>query len=681
MSLRFSKRFAPVKATRALEADGVITAGDPPSRAEHPATFRRGRTKDTLSRIRFRVCGAEKSYLDSTFSGMISDQCGAYDLRTDNVHSFHIPVLGLSFSVDTPLRVARYGIASVISIVDDILIEKMREHYSNLYGRPYAPIHPKEEDHRARRITAYLNLVNQIVHEQAEKLKSAPFEQGSEIVKYFEMLAERSPLKNLYRRWTDARDAHRATLESELRSRITPGAIDVNIMTKLDKINRPAPTAEPLPDSSDAVAALRGFVRSDLDSSVILSAGLNPRLFSYMERCPEFLPGPDGTASKKVILKVSDYRSAAIQGRILAKKGIWISEFRIESGLNCGGHAFATDGLLLGPILQEFKEKRNSLTSELHGLYGTALASKGRSAPADPRPVRVTVQGGIGTAAEDEFLRGYFELDGTGWGSPFLLVPEATNLDDSTRTKLASAGTEEFYMSDASPLGIAFNNLRGSSSEEQLRRRVGDGKPGSPCTKKYLVTNTEFTKEPICTASRQYQSLKLRQLEGMALPEEDLRTLIHDVVGKSCLCEDLAPVPSRSDGRKEAPAPQAVAICPGPNLAYFSRIATLEEMVGHIYGRIQLMTVSDRPNLFINELRLYVEYLRTATQKRLGSLTANEHRYLTTFRKNLQDGIAYYRSLVPRMVSETERYREIIAVQLREIELELELQAIPSPAI
>jgi hypothetical protein len=631
--------------------------------------------------VRLQVYGREKLYLLWILRTAISDQSGAYVLQNNEVHSFHIPVLGLAFSIDTPLRVARYGIASVISIVDDILIERMREHYSNLYGKPYTAIHPKEEDHRARRITAYLNLVNQIVHEQAEKLKASPLEQGSEIAKYFEMLAERSPLKSLYRRWADARDAHRATLESELRSRITAGAIDVNIMTKLDKINRPTPSSEPLPDSSDAVAALRGFVRSDLDSSVVLSAGLNPRLFNYMERCPEFLPGPEGTASKRVILKVSDYRSAAIQGRMLAKKGIWISEFRVESGLNCGGHAFATDGLLLGPILHEFREKKVALISELHSLYRAALEGKGMHAPANARPVRVTVQGGIGTAAEDEFLREYFELDGTGWGSPFLLVPEATNLDDRTRERLASAGTEDFYMSDASPLGVAFNNLRGSSSEEKILRRVREGRPGSPCTKKYLVTNTEFTQEPICTASRQYQSLKLRQLEGMALPEKDLRARIQSVVEKSCLCEDLAPVPSAGSDVQESPSSQAVAICPGPNLAYFSRIVTLEEMVGHIYGRIQLITVSDRPNLFINELRLYVEYLRTAIRKRVGSLTANEHRYLTTFRKNLQDGIAYYRSLVPRMARESERYREITSAQLREIELELEMQVIPSPAI
>jgi hypothetical protein len=607
---------------------------------------------------------------------------GARHLQNQNVHTFHIPVLGLAFSIDTPLRVARYGIASVISIVDDILIERMREYYSNLYGKPYTAINQKEEDHRARRITAYLNLVNQIVREQTTKLKASAFEQGSEIVKYFEMLAEHSPLKALYRRLAAACDAaQRANLENELRSRIVAGAIDVNIMTKLDKINRPRPDSEPPPDSSDAVAALRGFVRSDLDSSVVLSAGLNPRLFNYMERCPEFLPDPDGASPKRVILKVSDYRSASIQGKILAKKGIWISEYRIESGLNCGGHAFATDGILLGPILQEFKEKKEALTSELHTLYSAALRGKERNAPAEPRPVRITVQGGIGTTAEDEFLREFFELDGTGWGSPFLLVPEATNVDERTRAKLAAAGKEDFYISDASPLGIPFNNLRGSSSEELIRRRVEEGKPGSPCTKKYLVSNTEFTKEPICTASLQYQSLKINQLQNMDLPAEELEFRIQKVVEKSCLCEDLAASPFVGKETEKNTASHAVAVCPGPNLAYFSRIATLEEMVGHIYGRLQLISVSDRPNLFISELRLYIDYLKSEIGKKLETLTANEHRYLTTFRGNLQEGIEYYRSLVPRLAKETERYREIIWAQLQELELELETQVIPSPRI
>ena len=133
------------------------------------------------------------------------------------------------------------------------------------------------------------------------------------------------------------------------------------------------------------------------------------------------------------------------------------------------------------------------VVTELYGLYAGALREKGLRVPSLPPDIRITVQGGIGTASEDRFLREYYEVDGTGWGSPFLLVPEATNVDDGTRRRLADASKEDFYLSDASPLGIPFNNLRRSSSEEQMRRRVKEGRPGSPCTKKYLVSNTEFT--------------------------------------------------------------------------------------------------------------------------------------------------------------------------------------------
>ena len=118
--------------------------------------------------------------------------------------------------------------------------------------------------------------------------------------------------------------------------------------------------------------------------------------------------------------------------KILAKKGVWVSEYRIESGLNCGGHAFATDGILLGPILEEFKNEREAMGEEIAAMCNKALAEGGQPTFAAPPVVRVTVQGGIGTAQEDSFLHTYYEVDGTGWGSPFLLVPEATNVDEDT---------------------------------------------------------------------------------------------------------------------------------------------------------------------------------------------------------------------------------------------------------
>ena len=55
-------------------------------------------------------------------------------------HNFHIPVLGLGFSIDTPLKVARYGISSVVSIVDDELTERMRAYHSKANNLSYYPI-------------------------------------------------------------------------------------------------------------------------------------------------------------------------------------------------------------------------------------------------------------------------------------------------------------------------------------------------------------------------------------------------------------------------------------------------------------------------------------------------------------------------------------------------------------
>ena len=245
-------------------------------------------------------------------------------------HKFHIPVMGLAYTIDSPIKVAQFGIASVMSIVEDRLIEMMRAHYYPTINKAYHPIGTHEDDYRAKRVTDYLNLVNTIVQGQIDKIKHAAFETGSEIVKYFEMLPEDSALKQLYRQMmqTDL-PTEKSTLEAYLREQIKPGSIDVNIMTKLDKNNLDK-QGELIADGSDAVSALRGYVKSDLkDSSIIFSAGLNPRLYNYLESCREFDINTDGSFNKKVVIKVSDYRSALIQGKYLAKKGIWVSEFRV----------------------------------------------------------------------------------------------------------------------------------------------------------------------------------------------------------------------------------------------------------------------------------------------------------------------------------------------------------------
>lgn len=568
-------------------------------------------------------------------------------------HTFHIPVLGLGYSIDTPLKVARYGISSVMSVVDDELIERMRQYHSQLNGENFTPIQKKDPDFRARRITAYLDLVATLVDRQFGQLKDLPFEDGNDLCRYFELLPDGSRLKQGYELMMDypagpQKDIFQALLKKEMEK----GSIDVNIMSKVDKMNY---TAKGEPDgeqNTDALAALRGFANSSLESAVILSAGMNPRLYSYLEAFPDFFPNPNGHTRKRIILKVSDFRSAFIQAKFLAKKGLWVSEFRVESGLNCGGHAFATEGFLLGPILEEFKQKRREMLNELFQGYQAALSLKGITCNEAPYQ-RLSVQGGIGTASENSFLLEHYDVDATGWGSPFLLVPEVTNVDPDTLKQLEHAGEDDFYLSGASPLGILFNNFKNSTAEVQRLRRVENNRPGSACTKKYLCTDTEFTEKPICTASREYQNLKIKQLQTLELPEKEYEKKYEAITEKICLCEGLCASAYLKYDLLKPKESKAVAICPGPNLAYFSRIYSLDEMTRHIYGVTDLLGKIKRPHMFIKELNLYINYLQTDLQAQVNELNDKKKKQLSKFKMQLQEGIAYYKMLFTESTHQT----------------------------
>jgi len=586
-------------------------------------------------------------------------------------HTFHIPVMGTAFSIDTPIKVAKYGISSVISLVDDRLIEDMRKHYCNVTGEKYVPITKYEDDHRARRITAYLDLVDRIVKKQFKELKASPFEPGSEITKYFELLPEISPLKKLYTKMLQATDAdEKQKIQAELRNAIKPGDINVNIMTKLDRTNFDSKGNQLSSEYSDALAALRGYAQSTLQSAIVFSAGINRRLYSYVENFKDFYADAKGFIKKKIILKVSDYRSSIIQGKFFAKKGLWVSEYRIESGLNCGGHAFASDGYLMGPILEEFRTKKKELVASLHNIYNEALKLKGQLTFSKPHEARITAQGGIGTARENKFLLDHYQIDGTGWATPFLLVPEVTNVDEETLRRLSDAGEEDLYLSEVSPLGVPFNNLRTSPSDQARDERVEKSRPGSACPKGYLVSNTEFTAKPICTASRQYQKLKLEELDQLKLSPDTHKKRFQTIVTKSCLCNDLGE-PALIKNQIGMGVKRFSAVCPGPNLAYFSKVATLKEMVDHIYGRINLLNKTYRPHMFIKELKMYIEYFMKEVNKCLEP-TEKQREYLNEFNKNLLEGMEYYKSLFPKMIDETSDFRTQMLHELEEFKSKLE---------
>ena len=555
-------------------------------------------------------------------------------------HSFHIPVMGIGFTIDTPLKVSQYGIDSVISLVDDILLEKLRKMYCGKFAIPYNEITEKTEDFRAKRITSYLNLINNLAEKKFEELKNAAIEKGNEIKEYFNMLPVSSAIKQEFKILTEKYFSLNK-IRNWIKDNLSMGSIDVNIMTKIDTDNYTKEEKLPV-EYNDAHAALRGYANSDLNSSIVLSAGMNPRLYGYLEQFEDFYPDENGEIKKKIVLKVSDYRSALIQGKFLAKKGLWVSEYRIESGLNCGGHAFATDGYLLGPILAEFRDNRKELIQLVHEILIRALSNKNRSVPKTALPLKITAQGGVGTAEEHQFLIDHYQVDSVGWGTPFLLVPEATTVDDSTLNKLIEAKEDDLYLSNISPLGVPFNNLKGNTKDFEKLSLVDKGRPGSLCPRKYLVSNKEYTEKTICTASRQYQRLKIKELDKEGLSPDEYQNKFEKIVDKSCLCVGLGTSALLVNNLDTEVAGDGVSVCPGPNMAYFSEKMSLKEITDHIYGRSNIITRTDRPNMFIKELKIYIDFLKNKIEETRVSITNKQEKYLFTFIKNLKEGINYY---------------------------------------
>ena len=546
-------------------------------------------------------------------------------------HTFHIPVMGTAFTADSPLKVAHYGISTVIALADDVLLERLRKYYSDLNNISYEEIKNNSKDYRADRITAYLNMVHVLVSNKFEAFTTSTSDKFDEVKKYFEMLPDTASVKKEFNKIIS--DTFKfEDLSTWLKDNLSFGSVDVNIMTKVDKTNYFK--KEELPSEyNDAHAGLRGYANSDLESSVIFSAGMNPRLYGYIAHFDDFFPDVNGNIKKKIVLKVSDYRSAIIQGKFLAKKGLWISEYRIESGLNCGGHAFATDGYLMGPILAEFRDRRQELIDDIYAVCKPALEANGRVVPNETLKITITAQGGVATSEEHNFLINHYKLDTVGWGTPFLLVPEATTVDAATRKQLQDAKEKDLYLSNVSPLGVPFNNLRDSSKDVEKEQKITDGKPGSPCPRKFLALSNEYGTEGVCTASRLFQKNKI-----------DEQGISDSITDKTCLCMGLAATAVINYGLNTRES-FGVSICPGPNMAYFNQELSLQDMSHHIYNADEGVVRADRPNMFVNELGMYLKYLSEKIEEHKKDWSRKSPRYLNAFTTNMNEGIVYYQKM------------------------------------
>ena len=101
------------------------------------------------------------------------------------------------------------------------------------------------------------------------------------------------------------------------------------------------------------------------------------------------------------------------------------------------------------------------------------------------------------------------------------------------------------------------------------------------------------------------------------------------------------------------------------------KMGDLKEMVDHIYGKINLITDHSRPNMFIKELILYIEYLIDKFEETVEPFAQQTEEFFNNFQKNLIDGINYYKNLIPDFIEETEKVKKKISEDLEVLENKL----------
>ena len=102
-------------------------------------------------------------------------------------------------------------------------------------------------------------------------------------------------------------------------------------------------------------------------------------------------------------------------------------------------------------------------------------------------------------------------------------------------------------------------------------------------------------------------------------------------------------------------------------------------MVQHIYGHDNVMTDKKRPNVFVNELKMYVAYLKNEIQELLHTTPAALKKW-QNFKNNLLEGIAYYENLLPATFY-FEDMKTTIQKQLEQFKQEISSIVIPTSAM
>nr|MBP9927503.1 hypothetical protein [Cyclobacteriaceae bacterium] len=90
------------------------------------------------------------------------------------------------------------------------------------------------------------------------------------------------------------------------------------------------------------------------------------------------------------------------------------------------------------------------------------------------------------------------------------------------------------------------------------------------------------------------------------------------------------------------------------------------------YGRTNIIARPDRPNMFIKELMLYVDFWMEFLNETNETIDNKRRVYIENFHKNLLEGITYYRQLSDKVTCEWQSLIEKLYEGLGNAEKQLE---------
>lgn len=96
-------------------------------------------------------------------------------------------------------------------------------------------------------------------------------------------------------------------------------------------------------------------------------------------------------------------------------------------------------------------------------------------------------------------------------------------------------------------------------------------------------------------------------------------------------------------------------------------------MVDHIYGKVSITLDPERPHVFVKELQLYLQHLRSDMENALPENGKKVEVYINKFKKNLSEGIAYYQDFKFSWSKENELILERVKAQLAELKLNFQM--------